>query len=300
MMLLAQGLRWRRGDRLLIGPDEFPSNVYPWLALEERGVQIEVVGQSGRPLDPDDLSAALGRGGPVRALALAAVHYPTGDLHPLAVLAGLLHAHEALLVVDASQAAGAVDLDWRASGVDALTVSGYKWLFGPYGTGLLWVRAAVRDALANVNGNWLAVEGAHDLTRLMREYPRGYARHGRMLDAGETASYFNLSALRAGLDVLLEVGVAAVEAHHRELQDRAVEALAGGALRAVTDLAAVQRSPMLMFEATGGLSLERLHQDLSARRITVSLRAGRLRLSPGIWNGPSDIDAFAAAVNAHA
>jgi selenocysteine lyase/cysteine desulfurase len=299
MMLLAQGLRWRHGERLLIGPDEFPSNAYPWFALEERGVQIETVGRSGRPLTPDDLAAALAAGPPARALALAAVHYPTGDLHPVSELAALLHARDAILVLDASQAAGAIDVDWRASGVDALTVSGYKWLFGPYGTGLLWIRSEVRDALANVNGNWLAVEGAHDLTRLMRGYPRAYARHARMFDAGEAASYFNLAAFRAGLELLLDVGVAAVEAHHRELQDRALAALAGTSLRAVTDLAATHRSPMLMLEGHEGLSLERLQEHLSARRIAVSLRAGRLRLSPGIWNDHSDIDAFVTAVSTH-
>jgi selenocysteine lyase/cysteine desulfurase len=301
MMLIAQGLRCQPGDRLLIGPDEFPSNAYPWFALEERGVQIEVVGRPGHPLTPDELSVVVERsGGPVRALALAAVHYPTGDLHPLAALAEILHRRDAVLVVDASQAAGAIAVDWAASGVDALAVSAYKWLFGPYGTGLLWVRPSLRDQLANVNGNWLAVEGARDLTRLMKEYPRGYARHGRMFDAGETASYFNLSALRAGLDLLLEVGVPAVEAHHRELQDRAVGALAGTALQPVTNLAAARRSPMLMFEGSNGLDLEQLHERLAAQRIAVSLRAGRLRLSPGIWNEAADIDAFSAAVRAHA
>ena len=81
-------------------------------------------------------------------------------MHPLGELADVLHAHDAILVVDASQAAGAMAMDWRASGVDALAASGYKWLFGPSGTGILWVRSELRDTLTNVNGNWLAVEGA--------------------------------------------------------------------------------------------------------------------------------------------
>jgi cysteine desulfurase/selenocysteine lyase len=298
IMLLAQGLRWRQGDRLLLGPDEFPSNAYPWFPLEERGVRIETIGRAGRPLTADDLVKALDAGGPVRALSVAAVHYPTGDVHPLDELAGVLHARGAILVVDASQAAGAVAVDWHASGVDAIAVSGYKWLFGPYGTGILWVRSDVRDGLANVNGNWLAVAGARDLTRLMIEYPRTYERHGRVFDAGEVASYFNLSAFRAGLDLLLDVGAASVETLHRALQDRAVEALAGAPLRPVTNLAATHRSPMLMFEGRDGLDLARLEADLSARHIAVSLRAGRMRLSPGIWNDASDIDAFVDAVRA--
>jgi selenocysteine lyase/cysteine desulfurase len=296
MMLVAQGIRWQAGDRLLLGPDEFPSNAYPWFALEERGVRVERIGRPGRPLTAEDLAASLASGGRVRALSLAAVHYPTGDVHPVEELAATLHARGALLVVDASQAAGAVAIDWRASGVDVMAVSGYKWLLGPFGTGLLCVRDDVREALVNVNGNWLAVEGARDIARVMIEYPRAYENHARVFDAGEVASYFNLSAFRAGLDLLIDVGVGAAEAHHRRLQDRAVASLRETPLAAVTALDRPHRSPMLMFEGRHGLDLARLHADLVARRIAVSLRAGRLRLSPGIWNDGADVDAFAAAV----
>ena len=297
MMQLAQGLRWRQGDRLLLGPDEFPSNAYPWFALEERGVQIQTIGQAGRAATVDDLVQALDTGGPIRALSIAAVHYPTGDVHPLEELATVLHARSAVLVVDASQAAGAVAIDWATSGVDAMAASGYKWLLGPYGAGILWVRSQLREQLANINGNWLAVDGARDLTRLMTDYQRAYPPHGRLFDAGEVASYFNLSTFRAGLDLLLDVGVPAVEMHHRALQDRMVDALADGPLRPVTNLAAARRSPMLMLAGgNGGVDLPRLQGDLSARQIDVSLRAGRMRVSPGIWNDASDVDAFAAAV----
>jgi len=296
IMLLAQGIRWREGDRVLLGPDEFPSNAYPWLALQERGVCVETVGRPGHPLMAEEVKKALDTGGRVRALSVAAVHYPTGDVQPLADFAEALHARDAILIVDASQAAGAVAIDWRASGADALAASGYKWLFGPYGTGILWVRAALRDQLANVNGNWLAIEGARDLTKLMTEYPRTYERHARVFDAGEVASYFSLSAFRAGLDLLVDVGVASIEPAYRVLQDRAVAALEGAPLRPVTNLEASRRSPMLMFEARDGLDLRRLDADLISRHISVSLRAGRMRVSPGIWNDESDIDAFVEAV----
>jgi selenocysteine lyase/cysteine desulfurase len=296
MMQLAKGIRWSEGDRMLLGPDEFPSNAYPWFALEERGVRVEVVGRSGHPLTVEDLTKALESGGRVRALSVAAVHYPTGDVHPLEEFARILHAHDALLIVDASQAAGAIPIDWRGSGIDALAASGYKWLLGPYGTGILWVRSKLRDGLANVNGNWLAVEGARNLTKLMTEYPRGYEQHARVFDAGEVASFFTLSAFRAGLDLLVEVGVDAVEPSYRALQDRAVAALEGAPLGPVTNLHATRRSPMLMFEARDGLDLGRLAADLTSRNISVSLRAGRMRLSPGIWNDQADVDTFVEAV----
>jgi selenocysteine lyase/cysteine desulfurase len=294
-LLLARSVRWRPGDRILIGPDEFPTNVYPWLSLEEDGLEVERLGDRGRPLTAEELSQAVERGG-VRALAVAAVHYLTGDLHPLAEFARILHDRGAYLFVDGTQAAGAVALDWPATGADAVVTSGYKWLFGPYGTGAIWVRRRLLGEMKNANGNWWATENARDFTRVLEI--RGFPLHGRRLDNDETASFLNLGPFRAGLDYLLGIGVAAMEAKHRSLQDQIVARVAGSGLVPVTRLDALQRSPMLYFEAAGGLDLGRLQAELASRRISVSRRAERLRVSPGCWNDESDLDAFAEAVAA--
>jgi selenocysteine lyase/cysteine desulfurase len=205
------------------------------------------------------------------------------------------HAHGALLAVDSAQTAGAVALDWATLGVDAVMMSGYKWLLGPYGSGAMWVRPEVRDSLVNVNGNWTALAVATDLDRVMREIPREYTPHGRMLDVGESASYLNLSYFSAGLEYLLSIGVANVEAHHRALQDRLVAALAGMPLRPLTTLDAPHRSPLLMFDAEPGIDLGRLAADLAQRQVYVSVRTGRLRVSPGIWSDESDVELFTDA-----
>lgn len=297
--LLAQGIRWRAGDRLLLGPDEFPSNVYPWLPLEERGVTLDFIGRKGHPLTPEELERALEAGGRVRALTVAAAHYITGDVHPLPAFAELLHAQGALLVVDASQAAGAIALDWSASGADAIVTSGYKWLFGPFGSGAIWVRPAVRDTLLDANGNWTAFQFGPDLARIMDSYPpplRTPLPHGRRFDVGEAASFLNVAAFGAGLEYLNSIGVATVEAHHRALQDRIVTALDGLPLAPRTDLAAPHRGPMVMIEARDGLDLARLCSDLAARHVHVSLRSGRMRVSPGVWNDAADVEVFAEAL----
>lgn len=296
-LMLARGVRFKPGDRILLGPDEFPSNVYPWLALAEEGIAVEAIGAPGRPLAVDELEAALERGG-VRALTIAAVHYLSGDLHPLDEFARVLHAQGAWLFVDGTQALGAVDLDWPALGADAVIASGYKWLFGPYGTGAIWTRRSLLEQMKNANGNWWAIEDARDFPRVLEI--RGFPLHARRLDSGETASFLNLGPFRAGLDFLLGVGVPAIEAHHRALQDRIAERLAARGVEPVTGLGARHRSPMLYFEAGARLDVARLLAELERRRISVSQRAGRVRVSPGWWNDEADADAFAEAVAAAA
>jgi selenocysteine lyase/cysteine desulfurase len=293
-MLLAQGLRWEPGDRVLLGPDEFPSNVYPWLALRERGVEVEIIGERGSGLQIEQLEAALTRGR-VRLVALAAVHYTTGDLHPLAEMSRLVHEHDALLITDATQACGSVDVKWTRTGVDALLTSGYKWLLGPYGTGAAWVCRPLLERLMNVGGNWWANERARDLRALL-----DYAEvpvHGRLLDSGETASFLNLAAWWAGLDYLNEIGAQEIERHHRALQDRLVAQLDRAEVRVVSGLSATHRSPMLYLEGTGNLDAERLQDELAAAHVRLSVRGGRIRVSPGIWNRETDVDALARVIH---
>jgi selenocysteine lyase/cysteine desulfurase len=292
-MLIGQGLHWEPGDRVVLGPDEFPSNVYPWLALREKGVRVEFIGERGSPLRVEQLDAALRRR-TVKLVAVAAVHYTTGDVHPLTEFAEVAHGHGALLVTDATQAVGSMGIDWPATGVDALLASGYKWLLGPYGTGVAWVRHSLLETLADVNGNWWANEKARDLSALL-EYAE-VPVHGRRLDSGETASFLNLGAWRAGLDYLLEIGSETIEESNRALHDRLAGQINRTGVRVVTDLTAGHRSPMLFLEGDGSLDGERLLAELAAAHVRVSVRGGRIRVSPGVWSRETDIDELARVI----
>ena len=290
--LLARSVRWRPGGRILLGPDEFPSNVYPWMALTEEGMQVETIGRRGYALTVEELEKEIAKGG-VAALSVAAVHYLTGDLHPLSEFGRLLHARGAYLFTDATQATGSVALDWPALEIDAILTSGYKWLFGPYGTGAIRVVRPLLESMRNVNGNWWAMEDSGDFPRVLEV--RGFPMHARRLDSGETASFLQLGAWRAGLEYLHAAGIAAIEAHHRAMQDALVEKTKGRGLKALTRLDAKHRSPMLYFELEASFA-ERLQAELAASKIAVSLRSGRLRVSPGWWTDEADIDAFVAAL----
>lgn len=291
-LLLARSVRWKPGSRVLLGPDEFPSNIYPWLALTEEGVHVETIGRHGYALTVEELEKEIAKGG-VAALSVAAVHYLTGDLHPLAEFGRLLHARGAYLFTDATQAVGSVAFDWPTLGIDAIITSGYKWLFGPYGTGALRVARPLLEEMRNVNGNWWAMEDSRDFPRALDV--RGFPMHARRLDSGETASFLNLGAWRGGLEYLLVNGVAAMETHHRAMQDLLVEKTRGRGLRVLTQLEGKHRGPMLYFELEPSLA-ENLQAELAARHIAVSMRSGRLRVSPGWWTEESDLDAFAAAL----
>ncbi|HET7225842.1 MAG TPA: aminotransferase class V-fold PLP-dependent enzyme [Candidatus Eisenbacteria bacterium] len=298
VLLLAHALALdpgKRGRRILIGPDEFPADVYPWFALESLGFKCEHIGRSGHPLTPEDVAHALDAPGDVAVLALGVPHYVTGDIPPVPAFAERLKSTGAWLVVDASQSAGAVALDWAGLGADAIFFSGYKWLLGPYGTGAMWARNALIERLAPAGGNWWALEDAPDMDRIMARWPRNYLLHGRGMDGGQSAAYFDVPAWRAGLDTLLGFGVPAVEAHQRALQDAIVEAVRGSVWRVLTSLDRPRRSPLLLLE---GGDAPATAQALARQHVYVSARNGRLRVTPGAWSEPADVDRFARALRA--
>jgi selenocysteine lyase/cysteine desulfurase len=137
---VASGLEWCPGDRVLLPEDEFPSTAYPWLALEDRGVVVDRV-----PVH--QLAAALETGPAPKVVATSWVQAGRGWRTDLAALANRCHDAGALLCVDAVQGLGVVPADLAGWGVDAAAASSFKWLLGPEGAGVLYVRDELLDRL---------------------------------------------------------------------------------------------------------------------------------------------------------
>src|SRR2546425_1063837 len=132
---VANGLDWRAGDNVVTIAGEFPSNVYPWMALAGRGVELRFV-----PTDPagrfgaQDVAHRVD--GRTRAVALSAVSFSTGFRAPLEEIGAVCRSRGALFAVDAIQALGASDLDVERAGIDVLSAHAYKWLMGSTGIGV--------------------------------------------------------------------------------------------------------------------------------------------------------------------
>ncbi|MGH9483121.1 MAG: aminotransferase class V-fold PLP-dependent enzyme, partial [Terriglobales bacterium] len=150
---VAQGLEWARGDRVVSFECEFPANLYPWLALRPRGVELELLPPAALS-DLDRLRQAL-RG--ARLLSVSFVQYLSGFRADLEAIGELCHEAGALFVVDAIQGLGAFPVDVRRAGIHALAADGHKWLTGPEGAGFLYVSPELLDQLTPAEVGWLSV-----------------------------------------------------------------------------------------------------------------------------------------------
>ena len=275
---IAAGLDWQPGDSVVASGGDFPSNVYPWTALRARGVDARLV-----PPHPDgilhveDVLSLVDAS--TRVVALSTVHYCTGARLPLDELAAELRPRGVFFVLDAIQSLGAVPLSFRA--VDAAAADGHKWLLGPQGMGVLYVRRSMWPALRPALVGWKSVQDSHAYGSTDGEL----AHSARRYEPG-SLNAVGVVGLHAALRLLTDVGADAVAQRlaalrqllSGELSSRGLTVVGGSADAASPIVAVHGRRP------AGDLV-----RYLDDRGFIVSLRAdptGRLciRLSPHFYN----------------
>jgi len=286
--LVAQGLDWRPGDRVLCCDLEYPSNVYPWQALADRGVETVLLpGREGR-LPLETVEAALADP-EVRLLALSSVEFGSGARNDLAALGALCRERGVYFCVDAIQSLGCLPLDAPALGIDFLSADGHKWLCSVEGCGIFYCAAALQDRLRPRVIGWRNVADNRDFDTYQTALQATAVRY----EEG-TPNTPGIFALGAAIDLVLELGVDAIAARVLALTDRLVEGLRERGATVVSP-----RGP----EASGIVAFRwsdepprRTTGRLLSAGVLVAARRGCVRASPHFYNDESEIDALLAAL----
>lgn len=284
--LLANSLPWKPGDEVLLNDLEFPSNVVAWLRLRDLGVRVRVVPSAGGAVEAGRLAAAIGPA--TRLVSVSAVSYKTGArLTHVKDLAEAAHRAGAVFCIDATQALGRVPVDLR--GVDYVVASGYKWLLGVHGLGVVYLAPEFRERLAPASAGWYSVRNIFADDRFERfEYKPGAAR----LQPG-MPNFAAIYALRPGLELLLETGVDEIH--------RALLPVVAGARRGLAALGVNVLTPEGGEHASGIVSFahrraQEVGQALEDRGVVVWRGDGRVRLSVHVYNDGDDVDRCLAAL----
>lgn len=291
LSFVAAGLDWAPGDRVVVADREFPSTLFPFLALEDRGVEVVRVAPEGRAGElPLDAFAAAIAGGRTRLVVVSWVQFGTGWRTDVAGLAALAHEHGALLCVDVIQGAGVVPCELEAWGVDFAAADAHKWLLGPQGIGVLHVARQHLERLRVPEPGWNAVVSRDDADVLDLVYDPTARRF-----EGGTLNYTGIAAMGAALDLLQGAGVDAVFAHVDALCSIASDVVVaiGGELITTGDPA--HRAGIVTFTVPGWDG--RVVVDaLAERDIVAKARSGGVRLSPHGWNTAEEVRHAVAAV----
>jgi selenocysteine lyase/cysteine desulfurase len=285
--IVATGLQLKAGDEVVVSAGNFPSNLFTWLHLRRLGVKVEVLKPPNGFVRPEDAAQALSPH--TKVLALDWVSYIHGGRLDLAALGELVHRSGGILVVDGTQGVGALEVNVRDLPVDVLAVAAYKWLLGPYGTGFVYLHPGVRDRLDLPVVNWMSVEGSEDFESLpMEDFALVHA--ARVFDVPETSNFINLYALEASIEFVEDASVRAVTLHCRRLLDRLAGGLEQRGLKPSLAAQPDRQSTILSFQSGSPQATASLYERIRAKRFSVSLRQGMIRVSPYLYNTEEDID----------
>src|ERR1700677_1003070 len=267
---VAHGLTWKPSDEIITAKGEFPLQYATWKPMEQReGVKLKIVAPRDRFITADDLIAAMTPR--TRVISVSHVRFDDGSLLDASRVAAACHAQGAMLVLDASQSCGAVPMDVNELGADFLVCAGYKWLLSPWGT----------DSFSALN--------------FVDPTP---SRSAHRWDAAEAVTHFNfnLTAMHSSVDFVLRVGPDLVLKHNRKLIKFLFECLPKDCVPA-SPLDCAERGPYGCFTAPTPEKTAELYKRLRQENVVVSLREGRIRVSPHLFNSEQDIDRLIGVVS---
>jgi selenocysteine lyase/cysteine desulfurase len=283
LSLIANGYPFEAGDEVVGYVDEYPANHYPWRALEARGVRLVELDS----LAPEAIEGALTAR--TRIVALSHVQFVTGFALDLEPVAALCRERGIDLVLDGAQSLGALPLEPESLGVAAVAASGWKWLRGPIGSGLMYTSADLRSRLAHV------VVGAETMRQSVDYLDHSWAPHtSAKRFEFSTSSPALVAALEASISDLLGHGLVAIRAHLLRLQDLLLETL-DPALYEPLLFPAANRSGILAVGCSR--SPEEVVEELARAGFAATARGGYLRIAPHYDVSGDDIGRLAETLN---
>lgn len=283
------------GGRVVTDALHFYGSFYLYNELQKAGVDVVVLPyREGRILMSDMEAAVNDR---TRLVAVSAISTVNGFQHDLKAVADLAHAHGAKVYVDAIHALGTVPIDVKASNIDFLASSTYKWLMGDMGTGFLYARADLLPALKRPQHGYgqLGHFAAHALPGDPPgepAYETAPSDDAAGLFAGSTTANDGVVRLGYTLPWLLDIGVANIQAWRQPLIEHVRRELTGLGLEPMTP--ADSTGPLLSFYKTDARTA--YAEKLRSAGVQISVSPNRIRVSVSIYNSMQDIDRLVEAL----
>lgn len=276
LSMIAYGLEWQAGDNIVISDEEFPSNRVVWQSLARFGVEVREVNLSHSSSPEQALMCATDKN--TRLLSISSVQYASGLRVNLASLGAHCHSHNILFCIDAIQSLGALDFDVQACQADFVVADGHKWMLGPEGVALFYVRPALRASLKLHEYGWHMLADSSDYRRKDWQVDET----ARRFECG-SPNMLGIHALHASLSLLLEIGIPHIEAELIERSCYLIEEIHRSPdLQLLTRDTPDRISGIVTF-SHNTVSADILHKKLMQAGVVCAARGGGIRFSPHFY-----------------
>jgi selenocysteine lyase/cysteine desulfurase len=286
LSFVAAGLNFRKGDNILIYHDDYPSNVYPWMALAEKGVEVRLLNTRGLGvIRPRDVLGQVDEN--TRLVALASCHFISGFRIEIFAIGKFLRDRRILFCLDAIQTLGTFPTTVKH--VDFLAADAHKWLLGPCGAGVLYVRRELQEKLNPPIYGWHNVKNPNFVAQEQIVFRSGAVKY----EAG-TQNLLGLVGLIASMELSLEIGIENIADELLRKRALLVPALQAKGFTVLNADAKTENASGIVSFFQPGKDLAALNQKLSEEGIVASLRTDRkgqnyIRLSPHFYNTDAEL-----------
>jgi len=289
LSMVANGFPIRRHDNVVVYFDDYPSNVYPWLAMADRGVKVRFIkARAWGRVRPLDILEQIDE--ETRLVAMSTCHFITGWRLEYADLARQLDSRGIALCLDGIQTLGACPTPLKH--VAFMAADAHKWLLGPCGAGVFYVRKDWQEKLKPTVLGWNNVRCPDFVARETLEYRSGAHRY----EAG-SYNWLGMVGMKASMDLLSEVGLEPICEELQRKRALLAKGLVDRGFEVVEPEMSSKNASGIVSFRSGDRDLVAPHAALAERGVITSLRANRagvkwIRLSPHFYNTDSEIDRF--------
>lgn len=282
LSFVAYGLSWQAGDNIVSSNEEFPSNRMPWQSLENQGVEFRQADLSSADTPEEALFALVDER--TRLLTISSIQFASGLRMDLEKIGEFCRQRDVLFCIDAIQSLGAVQFDVQACHADFVMADGHKWLFGPEGLGVFYSSAKARELLKLTQYGWHNMKDTHNY----ENKPWEIHPTARRFECG-SPNMLGIHALSASLSLLLETGMATVEALVLKNAELVKAAIADNKqLSLITSAHSALKSGIVVFKHRS-IANETLYKYLQNNSVVCAMRGGGIRFSPHFYNSEQEI-----------
>jgi cysteine desulfurase/selenocysteine lyase len=294
--IVARGIDWKPGDRIVTAAVEYPANIYPWMeAARAHGVELVMVpeetdgdGRRRVPLEKILAEAALPR---TRLVTLSHVQFASGQRLDTAAVGAFCRERGILFNVDGIQSLGVLPVDVKAMKIDFLSADGHKWMLGPEGAGIFFIRQELQEQIRPLSIGANSVINFQDYGN----YDFTLRPDATRYESG-TLNVPGFLAMAAAIKLLRDIGIENIAARCKLLTDQLIDGLELRGYQIVSPRSADAWSGIVSFTSTAGSHVEIQKKLRAEHKIEIAVRENRLRCSPHFYNTEEQVGRLLAVV----
>ncbi len=280
--IICKGMKFRKGEKILTADVEFPANIYPWMAMTPKGVEIKFVGARDGRIDPKDIERSIDAR--TKIIALSLVEYGSGFRNYVEEIGEICKKRGIFFYLDGIQGVGAIPVDVKKFNVDFMSVAASKWLFGPQGVAILYIRKDIIDEIRYEEVSWRSVI-EEESRKSYRMDSKGSARKFE----GDNVNFSGIIGLGATLKFREKIGNNNIYRMLSKNVDLIFEELKRRKYLIFGPVSRSERAGIISVTHSE-FSCEELVRRLRAENIIVSIRNNHLRISPHFYQTEDELD----------